>query len=112
MKGSPRFFISRGRFGDGYELKFGICYEDNSVAVALPVEMQHVKEGEEFPESPMLKVGCRISDGDEALQSLMDELWREGFRPKDIGTPGHIAAMQEHLNDMRAIVAKQLDVKL
>lgn len=43
---------------------------------------------------------------------MMDELWREGFRPKDIGTAGHLAATQEHLKDMRAIVAKQLGVPL
>jgi hypothetical protein len=50
---------------------------------------------------------------DEAvMQSLMDELWKLGVRPSDIGTAGHLAATQAHLSDMRAIVSKQLDVPL
>lgn len=44
--------------------------------------------------------------------SLMDQLWRAGIRPSDIGTPGHLAATQAHLADMRAIVAKNLQVNL
>lgn len=42
----------------------------------------------------------------------MDALWRFGIRPKDVGTPGHLAATQAHLADMRALVSKQLDVTL
>lgn len=49
---------------------------------------------------------------DEA-QSLMDELWRIGLRPTEgSGSAGSLAATQEHLRDMRSIVAKQLDVEL
>lgn len=42
---------------------------------------------------------------------LMDELWKIGVRPTDIGTPGHLSATQRHLEDFRAIVSKQLGVE-
>lgn len=46
-------------------------------------------------------------------QALMDELWRIGLRPTEgSGSAGSLAATQEHLRDMRSIVAKQLDVVL
>lgn len=39
-------------------------------------------------------------------QQLMDELWRIGLRPTEgSGSAGSLAATQEHLKDMRALVA-------
>lgn len=47
------------------------------------------------------------------MQQLMDSLWRAGFRPtKHEPASDRIAAMQAHLNDMRAIVSKKLNVQL
>jgi len=44
---------------------------------------------------------------EEAAQKLFNQLWNEGFRPKDgTGNSGHIAAMQAHLEDMRLLVFK------
>lgn len=40
---------------------------------------------------------------DEA-QQLIDGLWAAGVRPKEIGTAGHLAATQYHLEDMRRLV--------
>jgi hypothetical protein len=38
-------------------------------------------------------------------QALFNELWNEGFRPKDgTGNSGHIAALSAHLADMRRLV--------
>src|SRR4030042_868144 len=49
----------------------------------------------------------------EDAQCLMDELWRCGLRPTEgSGSAGSLAATEKHLNDMRAIVSKQLEVKL
>lgn len=49
----------------------------------------------------------------DAAQELMDDLWRCGIRPTEgAGTAGSMAAVQEHLKDMRAIVAKELKVDL
>lgn len=42
-------------------------------------------------------------------QKLMDELWRTGLRPTEgTGSAGALAAVQSHLNDMRALVFKKL----
>lgn len=49
-------------------------------------------------------------DAQVFMQHLMDNLWSNGIRPKDIGTAGHLAATQVHLEDMRAIVFEKLKV--
>lgn len=36
-------------------------------------------------------------------RELMDSLWRSGVRPTEQGGPGQIAALERHLEDMRAI---------
>lgn len=59
---------------------------------------------------PLLRLDGK--DEKQILQNLMDELWNIGIRPAEIGTPGHLAATQGHLADMRALVAKAMDVKL
>lgn len=51
----------------------------------------------------------RIDRQDPGLQGLMDNLWQLGIRPRDIGTPGHLAATQAHLDDMRKIVFPMLE---
>ena len=49
----------------------------------------------------------------EATQQLMDQLWLSGIRPTEgTGSAGSLAATEKHLNDMRAIVSKQLDIQL
>ncbi len=54
-----------------------------------------------------------VSLTDTNAQQLMDMLWRCGFRPTEgRGSAGALAATQAHLNDFRAIVAKQLKVQL
>lgn len=41
----------------------------------------------------------------ESVQGLFDQLWSQGYRPKDgTGNSGHIAAVQYHLEDMRKLV--------
>jgi len=41
----------------------------------------------------------------DQTQALMDELWREGFRPSaGDGSPGELGAMNRHLEDMRELV--------
>ena len=42
---------------------------------------------------------------DAYAQELFNELWQQGFRPKDgTGNSGHVAAVQYHLEDMRKLV--------
>ena len=46
-----------------------------------------------------------------AVQSLMDELWKCGFRPADgMGSAGQLKATQDHLEDMRSIAFQALGV--
>jgi hypothetical protein len=40
----------------------------------------------------------------ESARQLMDELWRCGVRPTQVGTAGHLSALQAHLDDMRKLV--------
>lgn len=39
------------------------------------------------------------------VQELFDDLWKQGFRPKDgTGNGGHVEAIKYHLEDMRRLV--------
>jgi len=50
---------------------------------------------------------------EETVQQLMDELWRLGFKPKEQQyTTEQIKALDSHLQDMRAIVSKKIEVEL
>ena len=50
---------------------------------------------------------------DKCAQTLMDDLWASGYRPTEgAGTAGAMQATQKHLDDMRAIVGKQLEVEM
>ncbi len=53
----------------------------------------------------------RISE--EAAQSLMDDLWHEGFRPKDVKFSSEaLQAKDDHLQDMRKQQRELLDLVL
>lgn len=45
----------------------------------------------------------------DAARQLMDELWRAGVRPSEHGSPGQLAAVERHLDDMRSISQRLLD---
>lgn len=106
------FRITKSPFGMGIELRFGQLFDDGSFHIAMPVTMFAVKKGEMAPQEPMMTFSDFDGSGQAAMQSLMDELWQNGCRPKDIGTAGHLAATQAHLQDMRAIVSKQTGTPL
>lgn len=49
----------------------------------------------------------------QAAQVLMDDLWAAGLRPSEgSGSAGSLRATERHLEDMRSIVSKKLDVPL
>jgi hypothetical protein len=91
----------------GVSIYYGLESTDGPKAFALPVELKEFSEDSPERPKPMLVV-----ESAAALQSLMDELWKEGIRPSDIGTPGHLAATQAHLSDMRKLVEGTLKIKL
>ena len=48
---------------------------------------------------------------DDEAQQLLDALWRAGVRPSDdVGSTGHLSALQDHLKDMRQLVAAFMEL--
>jgi hypothetical protein len=93
---------------------YGRDNRGNRLRVVKPPEVEIVN-GEDYnltqqENQPIAMI--ERGENDANLQSLMDDLWALGVRPKDVGTAGHLAATQSHLADFRAIAAKILDVKL
>jgi hypothetical protein len=89
-------------FGDDIDLRL---VDIARRAFALPLTMQQVEVGQYIP--PFVRLGK------EQAQQLADALWEAGIRPIGAsGSQGQLAAVQGHLNDMRAIVAKTIDVNL
>lgn len=78
-------------------------------AHAKPIQFEELSPEEigVMPEKPVAEL--RI----EEAQQLADELWNAGIRPTQAKqSHGAFEAVGAHLNDMRAIVADKLGVKL
>ncbi len=74
------------------------------IAVHSPV----FEEVGEYQESKPL-----VTMSEESAQLLFQSLWDMNLRPKSQdGNVGMLAATQDHLADMRRLVAKELKVKL
>lgn len=72
-------------------------------AVGVNVVMERKEPG------LMVDPTMRISRG--AAQMLVDDLWQAGFRPTEgTGSAGSLKATEKHLQDMRKIAFKQLDL--
>jgi len=53
-----------------------------------------------------------LSLTEDQAQYLMDQLWNCGLRPTEgEGSPGALAALERHLEDMRAIAFHKLGVR-
>ncbi len=72
-------------------------------AVAMPLTMK-VQDPTFVIDQPTMHIPYQ-EDG--ALQSLMDVLWEQGFRPRS-GTSFEYESIKSHLEDMRTIVGKIL----
>lgn len=58
-------------------------------------------------------MGPSFTISEDVAQSLADELWRSGFRPREAQSgSAEIEATRAHLDDMREIVAKKISVDL
>ena len=67
------------------------------VSACLQPVMTEIADGAE--PTPTLRLH------DEEAQALMDDLWAAGIRPTEAaGSAGAMAAVQEHLKDLRRIV--------
>lgn len=70
-----------------------------------------VEKPEDGYASPTPEAFMRLKMGEG--QCLMDELWRAGLRPTEGGgSAGAMAAVQEHLKDMKAVAFTALDAAL
>lgn len=104
MANKLRFFIERSFVQNGFKLS--ICDRSfttqGRIAVCEPWVFKQVEEH-------ALTSDPSCADFDlESAQQLMDELWKCGIRPHEIGTPGHLKALERHLSDMRQIAMHQL----
>jgi len=61
--------------------------------------------------SPGVASNPAISLRPEEARNLMDELWRAGVRPSEVGSPGQLKATERHLEDMRTLTFKLIDQK-
>lgn len=65
------------------------------------------------PEAFAQKLEPTLSLTAETAQRLMDELWHVGLRPAaGAGSAGQLAATERHLDDMRRLVAKTMEMEL
>ena len=100
-----KFHAERSFFNGGVGLSMihDAMLNNNKMAVAANVVMIEVQDG--IPVEPFLKMDY------EDAQNLMDELYHCGIRPTDgARSSGSMKATQNHLEDMRAIVATKLNV--
>ncbi|HTI72907.1 MAG TPA: hypothetical protein VMF06_23240 [Candidatus Limnocylindria bacterium] len=75
-------------------------------SIGLPVTFVPLDEGMAAYHQPPT-----VTIDSTAAQSLMDGLWECGFRPaQGSGSAGSLAATQNHLADMRAIVFSKLEI--
>lgn len=62
---------------------------------------------------PGMEVRPSVTIDRTDAQVLMDDLWNAGLRPTEgTGSAGSLRATEKHLQDMRTIVSKKLDVSL
>lgn len=93
----------------GFDLFLGEVIEGQLYAPKQPLEMAPVSDGE--PMERLIFIDGHQGAG--ALQQLADDLWAAGIRPTQ-AEAGEMAfnAQARHLEDMRAIAAKQLKTPL
>lgn len=100
-----KFYLGRPLWRNTIAMRVGVDVDTDCFAVGLPLAFQAVPRGKLAPQQPVLELS--ISDA----QQLMDELWNVGLRPSEgSGSAGQLAAVQNHLEDMRTIAMSQLGI--
>lgn len=102
-----KFYIRRESFlGRELEVHIGRRVDDKW-AVMLPAQMKVLS----IEEHSMSHAPAFTMENDDA-QSLMDALFDAGIRPTaGFGSPGQVAAIKEHLEDMRRLVFTERERK-
>ncbi|MET4187592.1 hypothetical protein ABIB86_000459 [Bradyrhizobium sp. JR1.7] len=105
-------FVNSSVYGRGREVLLAMVdFRGDIVAVAPSITME-AKTPEEV-NTTFLPPTISGPAGTEFLQSALDAAWAAGLRPKNwrIETTEQVAAMNNHLQDMRALVfAKPVDL--
>lgn len=92
------FIVYQEPFAGVYQIALA-CRNGSTGMQALPVVLEKIKQGENL--KPFASLTAMT------MQSLFNQLWMSGFRPKDgTGNGGHIEALKYHLEDMRKLVFK------
>lgn len=91
----------------GVEMVFHERDFENNVVNIGKLIMEPYSAGTSIP------IESRINIEDKTAQSLMDDLWKYGFRPTEgKGSAGALAATEKHLKDMRMLVSKCMKTDL
>lgn len=105
MKDKTRIHAQLCNFNKSIDLFVAQELPGGGTAVGKPITMETINQG--MMAMPTLTIPHGVG------QALMDDLWLCGIRPTDgTGSAGSLLATEKHLNDMRAIVGKKLQVEL
>jgi hypothetical protein len=97
------FMARREDWQNGISLYARQRTEGVGVVVAEPMEMR------QHSEMTVIEPFIRIEI--QQAQQLMDELWQCGLRPTEgAGSAGSLRATEMHLDDMRVIAFKKLNI--
>lgn len=104
MKGNWNFSVLREPYNRPSPFALWQENPDGRIAIVQNFVMQVTDEGQSYPPStPSLPT--------EAYQAMIEGLWKAGFRPTGYQEPReHIASINRHLEDFRAIAFKLIKV--
>ena len=97
--------LQRGPWGGGYDvILMNHLKGSNDVLIIEDVTIKTI--------SPDHIINPLFNLNRKDAQILMDDLWDAGVRPSEgTGSAGALAATQKHLDDMRKIVFKELEME-
>jgi len=97
-------YATREEMGRGIDMRIMTQQrEDGSASYVENLTMNTVGAGERIP------VCIKLTN--EEAKYMIDSLWQAGVRPSNgEGSSGQLAATQSHLEDMRTIAFKTLDI--
>ncbi len=73
----------------GYDIPANGDYREAKRYVVTEVALTEFQSNEILP-------GTTLNIPKEEIQQLMDELWRAGVRPTEVGTAGQLQAVEDH----------------
>ena len=98
------FMARREEWNSGISLYARKITEGMGVVMARPLELSQYDQGSIA--EPFAMIGI------QEAQQLIDELWQCGLRPSEgTGSAGSLKATETHLDDMRKIVFKKLNIE-